>query len=178
MSWRPILIVLGLLWAGALAWLFSTWGPDYSASGEDPIQAEDIAQAEDSSVGLGSGADSKPSTGPLPQASATEGGSALDLEGESESPEEFAQDPAGQANLEPAVAPGAGDSPEQAAEPEQPSQPLEPTPSQRRVFEKIFKPIEKASERYERHEELDKSSWFGEDRKSNGKAIDLSLIHI
>jgi len=50
-----------------------------------------------------------------------------------------------------------------------------PDEHQKRVLERIFEPIEEASERYAKHEELDESSWFGEDQESNQETIDELL---
>ena len=46
---------------------------------------------------------------------------------------------------------------------------------QKQVLEEIFEPIEEASERYAKHEELDDSNWFTEDRESNQESIDELL---
>lgn len=50
-----------------------------------------------------------------------------------------------------------------------------PDEHQRKVIERIFDPVERAAERYGKHDELDESSWFGEDQESNNAAIDELL---
>ncbi len=50
-----------------------------------------------------------------------------------------------------------------------------PDEHQREVIERIFDPVERAAERYGKHDDLDESTWFGEDQESNNKAIDELL---
>ncbi len=164
MNWRLTLIVLGLLWAGALAWLFSSWDGEPA----DPVDrpGPEVVLDEQAGTEPKAAPQAEPSRPELPQPEAPQPEFP-----QAGSPQSAAPNPGDSVLEAPVPVPSEPDPVVQVED----SQELDPTPAQRKVFEKIFDPIEKASERYERHGELDKSSWFGEDQKSNSKAIDRLL---
>jgi hypothetical protein len=185
MSWKPFVATLAVLWLLALGLLLvRPW--EYGAQDSAP---RDLTASDD---GLGPG--ENPSLDPQPSGSGT--GSISPLP---ENPAGAQGQPAGAVEIGSKSI--AGDPAEDPTEPPQgldsnlseappnpavlttsaetPPAPPGPAPSldkfRRRLLEEIWEPLGEASERYDKHERLPKSRWFGEDQESNQASIDELL---
>lgn len=194
MNWKALLGGLAVLWLIALSWaLFGVLGD--SSNESDPFtESRDGGPAvlEDGpELGSEHGLSAETSGEGAPGTSfSDEGQQALDLEAGGDAPAQ-ASVPTDTNSVTGAGADsGAGAATEGSEEPSADSgldqegegdldgdgseddQEAQPNVYRRRVLREIFEPLEEASERYDRHEDLDKRSLFGEDQKSNQKAID------
>jgi uncharacterized protein YeeX (DUF496 family) len=175
MNTKTIGIVLGLLWVAAIVWVVLLW------QGEAPTDS-------DGSKGSGAAEDRL-----VPR----ELDRPADLEGAGASTPSGAREPVEHDGVEHggvdvASATGAATSSDGASgpdlssddaavgqtedEPEAPAVVLgDPDPFERKILRQIFDPLEDAAQRYSKHDDLEESTFFGEDQESNQAAIDQLL---
>jgi|GEM_PF-1971311 len=159
MNAKTIGIVLAALWVAAIVWIVAVLDDDAPVSdgGEAPGAVEVPDAPADAPADEPSPGDGEPElAGPTPPPSAG-----------TEAPPPAGVEP-------PAVvdAPGADD---EDADEDLVEALGDPDEHERRILRKIFEPLERASERYAKHEDLDESTFFGEDQESNQAAIDRLL---
>ncbi|MEZ5976874.1 MAG: hypothetical protein R3F34_01460 [Planctomycetota bacterium] len=156
MNTRTIGIVLAAAWVAALVWLLAVWGGDDDAPG----RSDDSGGGD---VALDAASDAPSGT---PQETGSDANAADGGNGTATAPGESEPTVGAQGVAPPEVV-------ESDVDP--PAPPTEPDAYERKVLKSVFDPLERASERYAKHESLDESRLFGEDQESNQAAIDELL---
>ncbi|QDU84443.1 hypothetical protein Pla163_15530 [Planctomycetes bacterium Pla163] len=168
MNTKTIGIVLGLLWVAAIVWVVLLWqgetptdpdGPQDSAA-VDVLPDRDRPVAADGSAASGSGESTppdvrEPKVVDLVETS-TGAGDATETD-DGPGPDPSSVDDVDDGTESPAVVLG------------------DPDPYERKILRQIFDPLEDAAQRYSKHDDLEESTFFGEDQESNQAAIDRLL---
>lgn len=173
MNAKTIGIVLGLLWAAAIVWVVLLWqgetptDPDGAQERGERVTRLDLPEGSDVSTPL----DAAKPEDDVPAENASVGGVPVEnapVENASGAGQAPPTDGGGGAGLPP------GD--DVGAEPELPAVVLgDPDPFERKILRQIFDPLEDAAQRYAKHDELEESTFFGEDQETNQAEIDELL---
>lgn len=172
MNAKTIGIVLGALWVAAIVWIVAVLN---EGDGEEPGprdgSGETVADADpDPVAGEGAPQPSGPTPPPAGAGSAEAAGSGSGDPGGGD---------AASAGAGGVSVPDAVDPPSEALAGDD-EQDLftalgDPDEHERQILRRIFEPLEQASERYAKHDDLEESTFFGEDQETNQAAIDRLL---